>query len=336
MSEFGIVGLAITPPLLGRISIGNVVEKNGKRLPVKDDQITVTTQFQVKKEWVKHPIDTELRRQTEADKTGKPVEEISAEPLELMNTKLRSIPVKLMFNDPNLNMRAEYTCFEKGGRVLCKGNGKEAHRMNHAENKVEKVACNPTDCLIAEEYRCKPYTRLNVQIEGQDDELGSFMYRTAGWNSLRTLQSKLIYLHGLSNGKLAGLPLDLVIRGKSSQQSMGTTFFYLDLVLRKGYSMPKAVMEAHALQKEWEDAGISRDAFEEHARQGIANGMFEDSPDEVNSIMEEFFNDAAEDDTPTLTADLRSLLDAENDAMGIHAADVNQRQLELTAPSNLN
>lgn len=331
MSEFGIVGLAITPPLLGRISIGNVVEKNGKRLPVKDDQITVTTQFQVNKQWVKHPIDTELRRKTEADKTGKPVEDITSNPLDLMNTKLRAIPVKLMFNDPNLNMRAEYTCFEKGGRTLCKGNGKEAHRMNHAENKVEKVVCNPTDCPVGKEYRCKPYTRLNVQIDGQEDELGSFMYRTAGWNSLRTLQSKLTYLHGLSNGKLAGLPLDLVIRGKSSQQSMGTTFFYLDLVVRKGYTVPKAVMEAHAFQKEWEDAGISRDAFEEHARQGIANGMFEDSPEEVNSILEEFFPEAAEDETPSPAADLRSLLDAENASMGIEGADENQGQLELTS-----
>ena len=33
-----IKGLAITPPILGRISIGKVVEKNGKRIPEKDDQ----------------------------------------------------------------------------------------------------------------------------------------------------------------------------------------------------------------------------------------------------------------------------------------------------------
>lgn len=31
-----IKGLAITPPAIGRISIGKVVEKNGKRLPEKD------------------------------------------------------------------------------------------------------------------------------------------------------------------------------------------------------------------------------------------------------------------------------------------------------------
>ena len=39
-------GLAITPPVIGRISIGRVVERNGKRLPEKDDQFTLTTQVQ--------------------------------------------------------------------------------------------------------------------------------------------------------------------------------------------------------------------------------------------------------------------------------------------------
>jgi hypothetical protein len=43
-----IKGLAITPPVLGRISIGKIVEKNGKRLPEKDDQFTITSQIQKK------------------------------------------------------------------------------------------------------------------------------------------------------------------------------------------------------------------------------------------------------------------------------------------------
>lgn len=34
-------GLAITPPVVGRISIGRVVEKNGKRLPERDDQFHI-------------------------------------------------------------------------------------------------------------------------------------------------------------------------------------------------------------------------------------------------------------------------------------------------------
>lgn len=57
-----IKGLMITPPVIGRISIGKVVEKNGKRLPEKDDEFTITTQVQQRGQWVLHPLDEALRR----------------------------------------------------------------------------------------------------------------------------------------------------------------------------------------------------------------------------------------------------------------------------------
>jgi hypothetical protein len=41
-------GLAITPPILGRISIGKMVEKNGKRVPEKDDQFTLTSKSKIR------------------------------------------------------------------------------------------------------------------------------------------------------------------------------------------------------------------------------------------------------------------------------------------------
>lgn len=95
-----IKGLAITPPVLGRISIGRVVEKNGKRLPEKDDQFTITTQVQNKDGWVLHRLDESLRKGS-------------------ANGKLRSIPVTMLFNDPDLNLRAEYTMFDRrNGRLL--------------------------------------------------------------------------------------------------------------------------------------------------------------------------------------------------------------------------
>ena len=43
-------GLALAPPVIGRISIGRVVERNGKRLPEKDDEFTITSQVQHKDE----------------------------------------------------------------------------------------------------------------------------------------------------------------------------------------------------------------------------------------------------------------------------------------------
>ena len=83
-----IKGLTITPPILGRITIGKVVEKNGKRLPEKDDQFTITSQVQGKDGWIKHPLDDKLRQHAP-------------------NGKLRQIPVRMLVNTPKLNLPAE-------------------------------------------------------------------------------------------------------------------------------------------------------------------------------------------------------------------------------------
>ena len=48
-------GLALTPPVLGRISIGRVVERGGKRLPERDDEFTITTQIKRTDGWLPHP-----------------------------------------------------------------------------------------------------------------------------------------------------------------------------------------------------------------------------------------------------------------------------------------
>jgi hypothetical protein len=109
-----IKGFAITPPVLGRISIGKIVEKNGKRIPEKDDQFTITSQIQNKDGWVKHPLDEQLRAKAPNQ-----------------NQKLRTIPVRMIFNDPDLNLRAEYSLFDRQtGRLICSGNGETCQRLD--------------------------------------------------------------------------------------------------------------------------------------------------------------------------------------------------------------
>lgn len=167
-----IKGLAITPPVLGRISIGRVVEKNGIRLPQKDDQFTITSQIQEKDSgWVLHPMDEELRK-------------------DAPNSKLRTIPVRMLFNDADLNLRAEYTMFDrKSGRPMCVGNGDTCKRLT--QSGVQSLPCpGPKLCEFGKGGLCKPYGRLNVKI-GDDDDLGSFIFRTTGYNSIRTLAARL-------------------------------------------------------------------------------------------------------------------------------------------------
>jgi len=268
-----IKGLAITPPIIGRISIGKVVERNGKRLPEKDDCFTITTQVQNRDGWLLHPLHTKLTEGT-------------------ANAKIRSIPVKVLFNSSDLNLRAEYSLFDRtSGRPMCVGNGETAKRVT--EDGIADVACtSPDGCAMAKTGGCKPYGRLNVAIDGQEEELSSFVFRTTGFNSIRTLTARLQYFEAVSAGNTRYLPLQLKLRAKSTTQSHRAPVYYVDLCLRDGISLEDAVSQAVADGIKSEQAGVSINALEQAARIGLNNGAFEDSEEEAPAIVEEFYPDA--------------------------------------------
>lgn len=270
-----IKGLALTPPLLGRISIGKVVEKNGKRLPEKDDQFTLTTQVQNKEGWIPHPLDEQLRKESP-------------------NGKLRSIPVRMLFNDPDLNLRAEYSLFDRtSGRPLCVGNGETCRRFSPSG--MQSLPCPaPEGCELARGGACKPYGRLNVRV-GDDDELGTFIFRTTGFNSIRTLAARLRYFQAVSGGRLADLALELKLRGKSTTQSHRSPIYYVDLCLREGQSLAGAVAAARERDEQRRHAGIDQAALEEAARKGLNNGLFEEQEEDIPALLEEFFPEAGSD-----------------------------------------
>ncbi|MDM1282495.1 hydrolase or metal-binding protein [Acinetobacter towneri] len=250
-----IKGLAITPPVLGRISIGRVVEKNGKRLPEKDDQFTITSQIQNKEGWIKHPLDEQLR-----EKAG--------------NGKLRAIPVRMIFNDPDLNLRAEYSLFDRQtGRPICVGNGERCQRLTNQG--IEQHPCpSPDLCTLAQGGNCKPYGRLHVNLD-DSDELGTFIFRTTGFNSIRTLAARLSYYYAASNGLLSCLPLQLTLRGKSTAQSYRAPVYYVDLTLRDGINFQHAIQMAKDIDHQAKQSGFNQTALDQIARQGFSRSEFE-------------------------------------------------------------
>ena len=264
-----IKGLAITPPILGRISIGRMIEKNGKRLPEKDDQFTITSQIQSKEGWVKHPLDDQLRANTP-------------------NQKLRSIPVRMIFNDPDLNLRAEYTLFDRQtGRPVCMGNGETCQRLTNQG--VEQHPCpSPDLCPLAQGGNCKPYGRLHVNLD-DSDEFGTFIFRTTGFNSIRTLAARLNYYHAASGGLLSCLPLQLTLRGKSTTQSYRQPVYYVDLTLRDGISLNEAIIQAKQIDEQSKQAGFYQEALDFIARKGFGNGRMDVDMEEGLDVIEEFY-----------------------------------------------
>ncbi len=262
-------GLAITPPVIGRISIGRVVERNGKRLPEKDDQFTLTSQVQNRDGWVLHPLDEALKREA--------------------GGKLRTLPVRLLFNDPALNLRADYSLFDRDtGRPVCVGNGETCRRLGNEG--VEVLSCPGPDACRFGAGGCKAYARFNVVIgDSQDDTLGSFVLRTTSFNTIRTLAARLQYFSAVSGGRLACLPLELKLRGKSTTMSYRTAIYYVDLVIRSGLTLEQAIEEARELDQRRQASGFDQAALDEAARQGFANGAFEELEEDVPAVVDEFY-----------------------------------------------
>lgn len=220
-----------------------------------------------------HPLDEALRR----DGGG----------------KLRSIPVRLLFNDPELNLRADYSLFDRSsGRPVCVGNG-ETCRRTGGQDGIQTLPCVGPDLCPFADGECKAYARFNVLIgDGEEDALGSFVLRTTSFNTIRTLAARLQYFSAVSGGRLACMPLELKLRGKSTTMSHRTAIFYVDLVVRSGLTLEQAITEARMKDEQRRDSGFDQAALDEAARQGFANGAFEELEEDVPAVVAEFYPDA--------------------------------------------
>ncbi|WP_366914999.1 hypothetical protein [Polaromonas sp.] len=126
-------------------------------------------------------------------------------------------------------------------------------------------------------------------MSGDFLKLGSFIFRTTGYNSIRTLSTRLKYFHAVSGGLLSTLPLELRLRGKSTTQSHRAPIYYVDLTVQSGMTLAEAIAGARAEDGHRKGAGFDQVALEDAARQGFANGAFEESEEEGADLVDEFY-----------------------------------------------
>lgn len=137
---------------------------------------------------------------------------------------------------------------------------------------------------------CKPYGRLHFNLD-DSDEFGTFIFRTKGFNSIRTLAARLNYYSAASGGLLSCLPLQLTLRGKSTTQSYCQPVYYVDLTSREGISLNDAITQAKKIDEQSKQAGFYQEAVDHIARQGFANAYFEMNTEEGLDLVEEFYTE---------------------------------------------
>lgn len=258
---------SITPPIIGRISIGGVDEDF---VPYCDEEFSITTLCQQpNNSWTRHPINNSVNH---------------------ANEKLRSIPVRLAYDNPDLNFRASNIVFEPGtGRPLCSGDNAEAIRSEESGGTIKVECPGPDVCQFGLKWGCKTMGRLYLQVEGQDDVLGVFVHRTSGSNTTRYLSSRLSQMAALMKGKLAGFPLSLVLRAKTVWIPDPRKIIFVDLTFREGMSPKECVERQKEFQLQWDECGWDREAFEAAVISGFKNSEFELNSEDGLQIATEFY-----------------------------------------------
>ena len=115
------------------------------------------------------------------------------------------------------------------------------------------------------------------------DEFDPFVFRTTGFNSIRTLAARLSYDHMALNSLLSCLPLQLTLRGKSTTQSYRQPVYYVDLTLQEAIQTAKQIDQKSKL------CGFNQAALDQMARQGYANARFETDIEESLDVLEEYY-----------------------------------------------
>jgi hypothetical protein len=149
----------------------------------KDDEFTITTQVQQRGQWVLHPLDEALR-QSQADaftvggiKEGAEPSDSQSESIPARSAK-RTLKDKMglqvkrlqhehstaqaaqhpsarLFNDPDLNLRANYCMFDRStARPVCVGDGESCKRVT--DQGLETMECPGPDAAVLL-GNCKPY-----------------------------------------------------------------------------------------------------------------------------------------------------------------------------------
>jgi len=272
-----IQGLSYAYPTSGTIRLGSTrASKRGDRvvkIPVKEDEFTLTTKVKDGEAWQRHPLDGALRA-------------AHGQEVEAGVKKLREIPVRLMFDRPELNMAEQYAAFTNDGRPLCVGDGSQARRRQ-PDGQVSQEDCpGALHCAFGAANRCDAFLRLLVRVEGQSETEAPFILRTGSVNAVVDNRAVLEHWAAMYQGRLAGLPFTFKLDAKQSALSRQSVFYFGRLEPAFG-TVAEGAKILMAMRAEDEALGIDRSAAEQQLLVLRGNGAFA----EVDADAGEQFDD---------------------------------------------
>lgn len=217
------------------------------------------------------------------------------EPLhQLLGDKPKRIPVRLLFDDIDLNFQCRYACFV--GRTLwCTGDGESASRLVNANEPRQNVTC--TCERIERDYqgkdKCKINGVLSAMIDGAHGVGGVWKFRTTSWNTVQGLLSSLALIKRITGGVLAGIPLSLTIQPKTVTTPDGSTLPVQVVSLEWAGSEEELQDIGYRLRRKQAEHHVRLEFVEQEARRLLAPPPESMSEEEAADMVEEHYPEQA-------------------------------------------
>jgi len=109
-----------------------------------------------------------------------------------------------------------YRRYGSGSGLLCKGDGETAMEIDRETGEIHEIECNPLECEWAIKKHCRPVGTLQFLLY-KVPGLGVWQIDTSSYHSIVNLNSAIDFVRALTGGRIAMIPLKLVIRPKEVQ-----------------------------------------------------------------------------------------------------------------------
>lgn len=221
--------------------------------------------------------------------------------------KLKKIPIMFLYHDPVLNFQSRYACFD-GKTRWCTGDGETAQRLisdkgNNLEYEEIECPCERVNFEYPGEdgkgkKKCKATGCLSCLIRGADRMGGVWKFRTAGYNSVRSITSSLALYKTTTGGILAGIDFSLTVTPKSTTEPIGgkpVTIYVANIefegspvkLMSSGYEIAK-LNATHLARIE---------SAEQEARKMISSQFEDDIINNNSDFVEEFYPNEVQEET---------------------------------------
>ncbi len=130
--------------------------------------------------------------------------------------KPKALDIMFPVEDKDLFFAQFYRRYGSGSGLLCKGDGVTAMEIDRETGEIREIECNPAECEWAEKKHCRPIGTLQFLLY-KVPGLGVWQVDTSSYNSIVNINSAIDFVRAITGGRIAMIPLKLVIRPKEVQ-----------------------------------------------------------------------------------------------------------------------